>query len=42
MKPLVSMWIPVKNGFANRYLGTDFVYSEKDINLPKALDAIIN
>ena len=42
MKPLVSIGIPVKNGFANRYLGTDFVYSEKDVNLAKALDAIIN
>jgi hypothetical protein len=42
MKPLVSIRIPVKNGFVNRYLGADFVYSEKDINLPKTLDAIIN
>ena len=42
MKPLVSIGIPVKNGFANRYLGNDFIYSENDIDLAKALDAIIN
>lgn len=42
MKPLVSIGIPVKNGFANRYLGNDFVYSGKDIDLAKALAAIIN
>ena len=42
MRPLVSIGIPVKNGFANRYLGTDFIYSENDIDLAKALDAIIN
>ena len=42
MNPLVSIGIPVKNGFTNRYLGTDFIYSENDIDLAKALDAIIN
>jgi len=42
MKPLVSIGIPVKNGFANRYPGNEFVYSEKDIDLAKALNSILN
>ena len=42
MKPLVSIGIPVKNGFANRYPGNGFVYSEKDIDLAKALNSILN
>ena len=34
MEPLVSIGIPVKNGFSNK--------SEKDINLEKALHSILN
>jgi len=34
MKPLVSIGIPVKNGFANK--------TEKDINLEKAVHSILN
>ena len=34
MKPLISIGIPVKNGFKNK--------TEKDINLEKALYSILN
>ena len=34
MKPLVSIGMPVKNGFLNK--------TEKDINLEKALNSVLN
>lgn len=42
MKPLVTIGIPVKNGFAKRYPGAGIVYTDKDINLSSCLDTIIN
>lgn len=42
MSPLVSIGIPVKNGFANRYESKKFTHSKSDINLEKALDSILN
>ena len=44
MKPLVSIGIPVKNGFEKASWDEvdDFVYSEKDIDLAKVLNSILN
>jgi hypothetical protein len=42
MKPLVTIAIPVKNGFTKRYSSPEIVYTEKYINLSSALDVIIN
>jgi len=42
MRPLVTIAIPVKNGFSRRYPGAGILYSDKDINLSSALNAIIN
>ena len=41
MTPLVSIGIPVKNGFAKRYIGKNFSHSKNDINLEKALNSIL-
>ena len=41
MAPLISIGIPVKNGFAKRYIGENFSHSKNDINLEKALNSIL-
>ena len=41
MLPLVTVGIPVKNGFAKRYIDENFIYTEDDIDLEKALNSIL-